>query len=119
MVTTSRRNLSTQANEGYLRTFLRSDFTADIEAGQKAVVIVVAAEQYAVWVSGIRVPVRSDNKAVVYVFPGTYHVSWRVRGTPGDGWGIEITAPKEAQFKVSESFDESGLSSGFRNFRVN
>lgn len=118
MAKTSRRNQSTKTNN-YLKTFLRSDFTADIEVGQKAVVIVVAAEQYAVWVSGIRVPMRADNKGVVYVFPGTYHVSWRVRGTPGDGWGIEITAPKEAQFKVTESFDGTGLSSGYRNFRVN
>ena len=119
MVKTSRRNPSTKTNQGYLAKFMRSDFTADIEAGQKAVVIVVAAEQYAVWVSGIRVPMGADNKGVVYVFPGTYHVSWRVRGTPGDGWGIEITAPKEAQFKVSESFDGRGLSSGYRNFKVN
>lgn len=80
--------------------------------------ISVKAEIAKATVDGVNVRFR-DGDGVVKVKPGNHALAWAVRGAAGTKYTIQITAPKEAVFSHSDTFDDEQFDAGFKWFTVN
>lgn len=59
------------------------------------------------------------GEATVKVQPGNHTLTWAVRGAAGTKYTIKITAPKEAIFSHTDTFDEEEFDAGLKWFKVN
>ena len=57
--------------------------------------------------------------ATVKVKPGNHTLTWAVRGAAGTKYTVKITAPKEAVFSHTDTFDEEQFDAGLKWFKVN
>ncbi len=61
----------------------------------------------------------TDGEASVTVPPGKHDITWAVRGAAGTKYSIAISAPKEAAFSHTDTFDEEQFDTGVKTFTVN
>ncbi|MGE5393004.1 MAG: hypothetical protein ACM3NH_04645 [Candidatus Saccharibacteria bacterium] len=84
----------------------------------KEVTIKVEAEFIRVWVDGTRIT-SMNGSATVKAKPGSHVLSWVARGPEGTKYSVEIGAPKEAELKRGDTFDDDKLDAGVAWFKVN
>lgn len=60
-----------------------------------------------------------DGEGAVKVAPGNHSLTWAVRGAAGTKYTVKITAPKEAAFSHSDTFDNEQFDAGLKWFKVN
>jgi hypothetical protein len=57
--------------------------------------------------------------ATVKAKPGNHALTWAVRGAAGTKYTVKITAPKEAVFSHTDTFDEEQFDAGLKWFKIN
>ena len=84
---------------------------------EKTVDVEIDAEASLAWLNGVPMDL-NGGKGSVDVLPGNHVLSFEVRGAPGTGWSVKITAPPEAKSEDGDTFDESGFDAGRIKFVV-
>ena len=70
-----------------------------------------------VFIDGTRVTLTGD-KGGRDVTAGEHAISWNVRGAPGSGYLVQITAPAPVAFKKEAKLDDSQMDAGLHFFKV-
>ncbi|HVZ20835.1 MAG TPA: hypothetical protein VG871_07225 [Vicinamibacterales bacterium] len=82
--------------------------------------VTVKAEKAFVYLDHDRDPFLVDSgTAALQLDEGTIHdISWRLRGTPGYLYSVEITAPPDLKISKSDHFTAIGAVTGMAEFKV-
>lgn len=70
-----------------------------------------------VFIDGTRVTL-TGGKGGRDIAGGEHAISWNVRGAPGSGYSVQITAPAAAVFKKEAKLDDSQMDAGLHFFKV-
>jgi hypothetical protein len=75
------------------------------------------AQMVKVFIDGSKVTL-ANSKGGREIPAGEHVISWNVRGVPGSGYSVQITAPAAAAFKKEAKFDDSQFDAGVHFFKV-